>query len=387
MPGLATVQPQRQRAPRSAVSSVPRAWLQRKCVCRAAHSAAEECAECRNKRQFQRKAATAASAGTVPPIVNEVLQSPGQPLDAATRAFMEPRFGHDFSHVRIHTDRLAAESASAVSTLAYTVGRDIVFAATQHAPHSDVGRGLLAHELTHVVQQGAGSATGPLDVLDDRSNGRAESEAESIGKRFQNQGLPHLPGRLTAVTQGTIQGQFVTPLAPGGGYRGLMERDRARVRGLMSTPFHVCARPLQIPGAELLGINHAYIEAPPHQYAVIGPLCDPTDGGPNNVIRGAVAHKWNDSPDPCGKRSRCVPCHPKPGVTDVADCMRDAFTAYNDPSLYKALGPNSNTFAGTLARACCRDMVPQPATLGTVPGWDDSPAPSRTGVCAARPSC
>jgi hypothetical protein len=90
---------------------------------------------------------------SVPPIVYEVLRSPGQPLDQATRAFFEPRFGHDFSQVRVHTDAKAAESARAVNALAYTVGRDIVFAAGQYAPGTTAGRHVIAHELTHIIQQ------------------------------------------------------------------------------------------------------------------------------------------------------------------------------------------------------------------------------------------
>ncbi len=90
---------------------------------------------------------------SVPPIVHEVLRSPGQPLDPATRAFMEPRFGHDFGPVRVHTDARAAQSAQSVNALAYTVGRDVVFDAGQYAPHTREGKSLMAHELTHVVQQ------------------------------------------------------------------------------------------------------------------------------------------------------------------------------------------------------------------------------------------
>jgi Domain of unknown function (DUF4157)/Putative peptidoglycan binding domain len=92
----------------------------------------------------------------VPPTVGEVLSSPGQPLDGATRGFFEPRFGHDFRHVRIHSDTRAADSARSVAALAYTVGRDIVFAADQFQPHSHSGKQLLAHELTHVLQQSGG---------------------------------------------------------------------------------------------------------------------------------------------------------------------------------------------------------------------------------------
>jgi uncharacterized protein DUF4157 len=84
--------------------------------------------------------------------------SDGQPLDAATRAYMEPRFGHDFGHVRVHTDEQAAQAASDFQARAYTVGSDIVFGAEQYAPTTTAGQHLLAHELTHVVQQGGDTA-------------------------------------------------------------------------------------------------------------------------------------------------------------------------------------------------------------------------------------
>ncbi|WP_284269092.1 eCIS core domain-containing protein [Bradyrhizobium iriomotense] len=92
-----------------------------------------------------------------PPIVHDVLRSPGQPLDAATRSFMEPRFGHDFGDVRIHSDHAAAESARAVGACAYTVGQAIAFADGEYRPGADSGRRLLAHELAHTLQQ-AGAA-------------------------------------------------------------------------------------------------------------------------------------------------------------------------------------------------------------------------------------
>jgi pyrrolidone-carboxylate peptidase len=191
--------------------------LQRKCACGQHTIAGGECEECRRKREgtLQRAAITAAPTPGVPPIVHDVLNSPGQPLDAGTRVFMEPRFGQDFSQVRVHTtmpertyaklsvnqpgdqfeqeaDRVAAavmrpqksqdreratalgrtpdrydfsqvrihrdrdanESARAINALAYTVGNDIVFGAGQYAPRTSTGQSLLAHELTHTIQQG-----------------------------------------------------------------------------------------------------------------------------------------------------------------------------------------------------------------------------------------
>jgi Domain of unknown function (DUF4157) len=89
----------------------------------------------------------------VPPIVREVLNSPGQPLDPDTRTFMESRFGHDFSQVQLHADNRAAQSAQAIDAIAYTVGNHIAFGANQHQSRTFAGRRLLAHELTHVMQQ------------------------------------------------------------------------------------------------------------------------------------------------------------------------------------------------------------------------------------------
>ncbi|HRQ40315.1 MAG TPA: DUF4157 domain-containing protein [Chloroflexota bacterium] len=168
--------------------------LQRQCACGNHTMTGGECAECRKKR-LQRKATNQNQQETVLPIVNEVLRSPGQPLDPTTRAYMEPRFGHDFSSVRVHTDTKAAESAWAVDALAYTVGRSVVFGAGQYAPKTHAGGHLLAHELTHVVQQGVRCA-GNLQyekAISDPSDA-AEVEADNSAKQIMS-------GRRVAVTQ------------------------------------------------------------------------------------------------------------------------------------------------------------------------------------------
>lgn len=95
--------------------------------------------------------------GNAPPSVYAVLNSAGQPLDSATRAFFEPRFGHDFSRVRVHVHERAEQSARDVDANAYAVGHHIVFGSGQYAPQTANGRRLLAHELTHVLQQGTPS--------------------------------------------------------------------------------------------------------------------------------------------------------------------------------------------------------------------------------------
>ncbi len=133
--------------------------LQRTCAC-GNRTTVQECSECGARSALLQRAAVSHKAtshhddGCAPPLVDRVLRSGGAPLDSATRASMESRFGQDFGHVRIHTDEQASASARAVSALAYTVGRDVVFGQGQYAPGSSRGRCLIAHELTHVVQQG-----------------------------------------------------------------------------------------------------------------------------------------------------------------------------------------------------------------------------------------
>jgi hypothetical protein len=122
-----------------------------------------------------KRAGSSAPTGGAPGIVHEVLRSPGVPLDPATRAFFEPRFGHDFGRVRVHIDARAAESTRLVNAHAYTVGRNIVFAPGRFAPRTVPGRRLLAHELAHTIQQSAvGRPAGVADVLQRQEDPDAE---------------------------------------------------------------------------------------------------------------------------------------------------------------------------------------------------------------------
>jgi hypothetical protein len=121
-----------------------------------------KCAACEEEDQKTvrtKSAGSSQAAAEVPGVVHAVIRSPGQPLDTATRAFFEPRFGYDLGSVRLHTDRTAAKSAATVGARAYAVGRDIVFANGEYAPGAAQGCQLLAHELTHILhQQGAAPA-------------------------------------------------------------------------------------------------------------------------------------------------------------------------------------------------------------------------------------
>lgn len=215
--------------------------------------------------QVQRRAAGEADPADVPPIVHEVLRSPGKPLDAETRAFMEPRFGRDlsqvlthtsgfrparlaidagrnesereaeflarqvedrssmspgvrcdFSGVRIHTDARAAESAQALNALAYTVGRDVVFGPGQYAPGTHSGMHLLAHELAHTVQQGAlqgppqSLVAGPLRV--GAPGTASEQEADRAGVQVAAGREVTLCQTAGPILQRAEQGTYVSTL-------------------------------------------------------------------------------------------------------------------------------------------------------------------------------
>jgi hypothetical protein len=150
--------------------------LQRACAC-GGKSPEGECDECKLSRKASGESATGAP---VPGVVGEVLRSAGRPLDAATQTLMDTRFHSDFSRVRIHDDARAAESASAVSALAYTVGHHVVFGQGHYSPTTAAGRRLLAHELTHVVQQSASGSASAQAFSIGPANSPAEREAEAM---------------------------------------------------------------------------------------------------------------------------------------------------------------------------------------------------------------
>ena len=185
--------------PRRAFTSTPGNVLQRKCACRGNHGLSGECEACRKQRLgMPQRFATLAAPSSAPPIVTDVLNSPGQPLDAAIRSFMELGFGHNFGQVRVHTNTQAARSAQSVNALAYTVGRHIAFDDGQYRPDTQPGRRLVAHELAHVMQQSAhGQASGHEiriagDDAAEREAARMEATVENSvqgGRREPRPGL------------------------------------------------------------------------------------------------------------------------------------------------------------------------------------------------------
>ncbi len=182
--------------------------LQRKCTCGGSASPGEDCETCREqKATLQRKSAGSTYVAEIPPQVDSALAALGRPLDPATRSSFEPRFGHDFSRVRVHVDDAATDS---VSAHAFTVGERIVFAANQYQPTTKAGRRLLAHELTHVVQQSNPGSSGATDAL--------EAEAHSVGARAS-------AGQVVSIGGATPRGALQREEAVGGQVRVIAKEN------------------------------------------------------------------------------------------------------------------------------------------------------------------
>jgi hypothetical protein len=163
------------------------------------------------------------------PVREVVGSSSGQPLDRPTREFMESRMGHDFGDVRVHTDTRASDSVRSVNAQAYTVGSDIVFQSGTYAPDTDAGRHVLAHELTHVVQQRSGpvdgtSAPGGIKIShpSDTFEQAAERNAGEVMSQTPPPPVAEAPATATSAVQRTeapvqpvavgepeVQGMFV----------------------------------------------------------------------------------------------------------------------------------------------------------------------------------
>lgn len=154
--------------------------LQRQCACGGAPGVSGECESCQ-KNHLQRGSETSDERGTAPPVVHRTLRTAGESLDKVARVFFETQFGHDFSRIRIHADDLAAASAAAVGARAFTVGDHIAFGAGQFSPQSAAGRRLLAHELTHTIQQERNFSS-RLEIVDSTSH---EQEAERAAEALQ----------------------------------------------------------------------------------------------------------------------------------------------------------------------------------------------------------
>lgn len=153
------------------------------------------------------RAATGLAGRAPAPIVHEVLASPGRPLGSPTQSLMKRHLGHDFGHVRLHTDEPSRQSARSVNARAYTVGSHIVFGAGAYRPEAPAGQRLIAHELTHVVQQ-AGSSP-PRDLVVGPGEDAAEREAQTVASSVDPLGVAR--HSQAAAEAGVLRRDLATP--------------------------------------------------------------------------------------------------------------------------------------------------------------------------------
>ncbi|MFD8086969.1 DUF4157 domain-containing protein [Kitasatospora sp. NPDC059722] len=265
-----------------------------------------------DETRLRRATATATGTGTgtgpthAPQAVHDVLDTPGVPLDPGARAVLEPRFGRDFSQVRVHADAAAGASARAVGARAYTVGQDIVFGAGRYAPGTAEGRRLLAHELAHVVQQstaGPALAAAPLAVgtVDDPAEHEAERTAERV-TAGHSAALAPAPAARVVRRAPTGTSVIVDTVAPGSltshgfvfdgrvdrvQYRNQGDADRARANPSAGVPVmdtgHAQVRYDALTRRLTLPLAIAFRGATPAEITAAGALVDPGQSAPASV--------------------------------------------------------------------------------------------------------
>jgi hypothetical protein len=309
--------------------------------------------------RLARSATSSRKPTDVPRSVFDVLRSPGQPLDEATRAWFEPRLGHDFRRVRLHTGATAAAAAQAVQARAYTVGRHIVFGSGAH-PTTD--RNLLAHELAHVVQQHEVADELPSRVELSSPGDALEREADRVAAQVTSpvSAAPHLhpaqraPGTVPRVLyrqqQSTTADCFVD------------------VRATYVQSWHP-ARHLFIVHRDAAGNLTAYRGQPERG------LFDPR--GPGGPIQTTIRPYRSGHPDwdPSAASTRVAS---GPDACNDNVCLARSARRIGALRLpYAGLsGPNSNTVVRAILRECnLPQRLPRLASGQSAPGWTYSPLP------------
>ena len=275
-----------------------------------------KCAACEEEdKNVQVKSdAQSAAGGDAPPMVHDVLSTPGQPLDAATRAFFEPRFGADFGGVRVHTDSRASESARTIHARAYAYDRHVVFADGQYSLPTEGGRRLLAHELAHVVHQGGEGEAGRTQRIERQPDGGA---------------------------------------------------------GTAGTPVYACTKDLE---TSPIG-KHAFFRVGGAQSGNPTYELEPQDNRTLSKADGEKFHSgcWQgvpmrDVPEDVNADAACTL------TTITLPCLEQEFSSY-PLGKYCTFGPNSNSFVFYIAKKC---GVPALSLKGWTPGDDVSPPTAGT---------
>ena len=296
--------------------------------------------------------------GMAPASVDRVLASGGRPLDPALQQDMGQRFGHDFSRVRVHADAAAEQSAREVNAHAYTVGHDMVFGTGRFAPETHEGRRLIAHELTHVVQQtGAdGNRVGRSDETRGLSSVPLAGLAPSTGRNIARQQMDRLQRLSSASSESSNGGAGANGPAPAPGASCKIDVRATHIGGILSglPIWH-----LFIVYTDGTGTEYFYRGGPGGSCPGVGA------GGYGTIISTSGAYTAGTVDWSPGAPSSTV-------MSGSGACGKDACFASELSRIdgtctpYAPTGPNSNTVAKTLLSNC---GVPLKKPVTIAPGW------------------
>ncbi len=310
-----------------------------------------KCHECEeDDKKLHRKESSTGEVHADSQLNNYVssLGSTGQSMSSTARQFFEPRFGYNFSNVKLHTDSVAAKSAQSINALAYTSGNNIVFNNNQYSPESDSGKKLIAHELTHVVQQGLTnqSIQRQIDPLDG--------------------GLP--PGGLPQPTDGGQQG--ATQEGSSSSSSGSSGAGDGGGGPAPSGECRVDVRATKISGLGGLPVYHLFV------------ILHNKTSGAETYYRGGPGSRGASYGNIITKNGSYVagtidwePSAPSVTVQDPVDCattdacfVRELRRIDGTATPYAPTGPNSNTVARTILNKC---SINEDKPVWVAPGWGD----------------
>ncbi len=304
--------------------------------------------------------AEAAGGDGVPASVLRVLGTAGTPLDAATQAEMEARFGHSFDRVRVHTDAEAARSAKAIQAHAYTFESHIVMGAGRFQPHTEAGRPLMAHELTHVVQQA--DTFGPASSMSDPGDpavSRQVSESSASSSAPPDAGAPAAGVADAGVADAGVADAGVADggLADAGAPPPCRVDVRATHIGgaLAGAPvWHTFIVTRDTAGQEWYFRGGPGGSCAPGTYGAIMSTTGRYLSGTVDWSPGAPSVTVLDGAAACGKES----------------CFASELSRIDSTCTpYAPTGPNSNSVARTLLTKC---GVPEQKPVLIAPGWSQT---------------
>jgi hypothetical protein len=314
-----------------------------------------KCQHCEEEK-LHRKESSGAEAQGSHELDNYVgsLSTSGQVLPQSSRSFFEPRFGHDFSNVRVHTDSVAAKSAQSINALAYTTGSNIVFNSGQYSPESDSGKRLMAHELTHVVQQGATKPNIQKQEFDPLDGG-----------------MP--PGGLPSEQQAVNPpiAAEAEPLSSSSGSSGSSGGGSGGAGTVPAGDCQVDVRATKITALGGLPVYHLFVilrnkTTGDESYYRGGPSAGGPGYGNISTMHGRYLPgtvDWEPSA-PSVTAQASIDC------TTTDTCFVSELTRIDGTATpYAPLGPNSNTVARTILHNC---SVPEVKPVWVAPGWGNA---------------